>query len=163
GNGLHDEFDAMISGGSYLIPDTDGDGIKDFLDLDSDNDSLFDIDEAGLFNGDGDIDGDGFGDGADTDRDGILNAFDSYVGYGTHVRDFAVDTDSNLIPDYRQVDSNSDGIMDIAEGLYSALDANNNGTIDGTADIDKDGILDAFDTDTANFGSPRDLNRKLYL
>ncbi len=163
GNGLHDDIDAMIAGGTYLNPDSDGDGVHNFLDLDSDNDSLFDVDEAGLLNGDGDVDCDGIGDGGDTDRDGFLNVFDNYVGYGTLVRPFATDTDSNSIPDYLQIDSNSDGIMDIAGGLFSALDANNNGIIDGNADADKDGILDSFDTDPTTFGSPRDLERKLYI
>jgi hypothetical protein len=36
------------------------------------------------------------------------------------------------------------------------------GKIDGHADIDKDGILDAFDTNTALFGSPRDIRTKLF-
>lgn len=163
GNGLHDTIDAMIAGGSYAIPDTDVDALKNFIDLDSDNDSLFDVDEAGLLNGDGDIDGDGFGDGADTDRDGILNLFDTYVGFGTLARPFAQDTDGNGIPDYMSLDSDGNGIFDIAESLYSSLDANNNGKIDGIADIDKDGIIDTFDTDTSKFGSPRNLERKLFI
>ena len=77
---------------STIIPDTDGDGAPNYLDLDSDNDSVFDVDESwaensnayvGYENGDGDINGDGAGDGPesedfrnkDTDGDGNLEGF----------------------------------------------------------------------------------------
>ncbi|HLA56091.1 MAG TPA: choice-of-anchor D domain-containing protein, partial [Flavobacterium sp.] len=162
-NGLHDTIDARIAAGTYVLPDTDGDGISNIVDLDSDNDSIFDVDESGLLNGDGDIDGDGFGDGLDADADGFLNLYDTYTGQGTAVRPFAGDTDGNGTPDYMQLDSNSDGVKDIVGTLYNAWDANNDGKIDGSTDIDKDGIIDAWDTDTAVLGSPRDLNRKLFL
>jgi len=162
-NGMNDYIDSMISGGTYAIPDTDGDGIKNQLDLDSDNDAAFDVDEAGLLNGDGDINGDGKGDGTDTDKDGILDLYDNSTSYGTTTRAYAQDTDSNGVSDYLQLDSNSDGIKDIQAGLYASLDANNDGKIDGSTDVDKDGIIDTFDTNTAAIGSPRDLNRKLQL
>jgi aspartate 1-decarboxylase len=163
GNGILDAIDAQIAGGTYLIPDTDGDGVPNYLDLDSDNDSFFDIDEGGLSNGDGDINDDGKGDLVDTDKDGILDLNDNLVGFGTTAKSYAQDTDNNGTPDYLQLDSNNDGIKDIQTGLYSSLDANNDGKIDGATDIDKDGILDTFDTNTAVIGSPRDLNRKLFL
>ena len=162
-NGLHDTIDSMMLSGTYILPDTDGDGIADFIDLDSDNDAQFDVDEAGLFNGDGDIDGDGFGDGIDTDRDGILDIFENFSGLGSQVRPFAQDSDNDGLPNQLDVDSNNDGVFDIAGSLYNELDANNNGIIDATADIDKDGILDAFDSIETALGSPRDLNRKLFL
>lgn len=163
GNGMNDYIDALISAGTYVIPDTDGDGIPNYLDLDSDNDTFFDVDEAGLFNGDGDINGDGRGDLLDSDRDGILDLYDNSTVYGTTTRAFAQDSDSNGISDYLQLDSNSDGIYDIKTGLYGSFDANNDGIIDGSGDIDKDGITDTFDTNNTVTGSPRDLNRKLFL
>ncbi len=162
-NGMNDPIDPIYTGVNNAIPDTDGDGVRDAVDLDSDNDSLFDVDEAIANMGDGDINGDGRGDGVDTDVDGILDIYDTLIGSGTLARPFAQDTDSNATPDYMQVDSNSDGIMDIAGSLYSTLDANNDGRIDGSADVDKDGITDTFDTNIGVYGSPRDLNRKLYL
>jgi hypothetical protein len=162
-NGLHDTIDAMIASHTYVVPNSDGDTTLNFMDLDSDNDSIFDVDEAGLINGDGDITGDGVGDGADTDLDGILNLYDAYTGYGTLIRPFAQDTDNNLTPDYIQGDSNNDTVTDISSTLYSSLDANNDGIIDGTTDVDHDGIVDVFDTNILKTGSPRDLNRKLYL
>jgi hypothetical protein len=78
------------------------------------------------------------------------------------------DTDGDGIPDYLDVMSNG-FTYDIANTLliydYKTLDTNNDGIIDGTADIDKDGIIDAFDTSfsPAYFGSPRDMHTKLFL
>ncbi len=163
GNGMNDSIDASIAANTYSIPDSDGDTVKDFQDLDSDNDSIFDVDEANLINGDGDINGDGFGDGLDTDKDGILDLFDTSTNFGTNARPFSNDTDGDGIADYKEVDANNDGVKDISKTLYASLDANNDGRIDGTADVDKDGIRDNFDTNTLALGSPRNLNRKLFL
>ena len=189
-NGLHDSAEGILS-----APDFDGDGAPNYMDLDSDNDAVFDVDESGagntnavpgFVNGDGDITGDGKGDGADTETfrskdtngdgivegygDGILDLYDyglnSYgnLDQGTNSAPFlnyVLDTDGDAAPNYLDVTSN--GSFDIANTLYASLDANNDGIIDGNTDIDKDGIVDAFDTNTAYFGSPRDLNRKLLL
>lgn len=162
-NGVLDAIDSMVSGGTYSIPDSDGDGVPDYLDLDSDNDAIFDVDESTLTNGDGDINGDGFGDGPDSDGDGILNLYDNQVGFGTAFRAFTPDTDGDGIANYREIDANFDGVMDILTTLYGSFDANLDGRIDGSVDADKDGILDTFDTKPTGYGSPRDLNRKLFL
>ena len=162
-NGFNDYIETMISGGTYLLPDTDGDGVPNYLDLDSDNDSFFDVDESGLLNGDGDITGDGKGDGLDSDGDGLLNLYDNSTVYGTTARAYAQDTDGNNILDYLELDSVDDGVNDIQTGLYASFDTNANGRIDGSGDADLDGILDVFDTNDAVKGSPRDLNRKLFL
>jgi hypothetical protein len=101
-NGLHDSAEPAAS---LQALDSDGDGIPNYIDLDSDNDSLFDVDEsgagntnavAGFVNGDGDITGDGRGDGPESETfrskdtngdtviegfgDGILDAYDYGVG-----------------------------------------------------------------------------------
>ena len=203
GNGLHDSGESVAA-----LPalDSDGDGIPNYIDLDSDNDSLFDVDESGAGNtnavsgyqnGDGDINGDGVGDGPESETfrskdingdgitegfgDGILDLYDYGIGatfntqYGNSGQGIATgnpattylkDTDADGIPDY--LDSMSNGsTFDIANTLliydYKTLDTNNNGIIDGTTDIDKDGILDIFDTNTTSFGSPRDIRTKLFL
>lgn len=189
-NGLHDSAEGIL-----FAPDFDGDGAPNYMDLDSDNDAVFDVDESGagnanavsgFVNGDGDITGDGKGDGADTETfrskdtngdgvvegygDGILDLYDyglniyGNLDQGTLIAPFlnyVLDTDGDGSPNYLDVTSN--GSFDISNTLYASLDANNDGIIDGITDIDKDGITDAFDTNTAYFGSPRDLNRKLLL
>jgi len=162
-NGLNDYIDSMISANTYVVPDTDGDGIYNHLDLDSDNDSLWDVDEAGLLNGDGDINDDGKGDGLDAEGDGLLNLYDNSAVFGSAFRPYAQDSDGNGIADYLQLDSNDDGVNDIQTGLYGSFDSDGDGKIDGSGDADRDGILDIFDTNDIVRGSPRDLDRKLYL
>jgi hypothetical protein len=200
GNGMHDSAE---SAGALPALDSDGDGVPNYIDLDSDNDSVFDVDESGAgntnavfgyINGDGDITGDGVGDGPESETfrikdingdgitegfgDGILDIYDYGTGaneYGNLNQGIATanpattylkDTDGDGIPDY--LDTQSNGITwDISNNNliydYKTIDANNDGIIDGSADLDKDGILDLFDTNTSVFGSPRDIRTKLFL
>ena len=162
GNGWHDTAEAYYNGGG-TAKNFDGDSVPNYIDLDSDNDSKFDVDEMGLLNGDGDVNGDGEGDGADSDGDGILNVFDNFSGFGNTGKSVPTNTLSASKPDYLNVTSLINGVYDISSTLYSNLDGNNDGKIDGSTDSDKDGILDNFDTNTSFYGSPRNLNRKLYL
>lgn len=190
-NGLHDAAESIV-----ILPDFDGDNVPNVIDLDSDNDTVFDVDESGAkninaalgyVNGDGDINGDGVGDGLETETfrnkdtngdgtlegfgDGILDIYDynnnvyGNLNQGENLAPFlnyVLDTDSDGNPDY--LDLNSNGVnFDISQTLYANLDTNNDGIIDGTSDLDKDGILDNFDTNTTYFGSPRDLERKLHI
>jgi hypothetical protein len=196
GNGLHDSAE------NKTPLDSDGDGVPNYLDLDSDNDSVFDVDESGagnsanssFQNGDGDITGDGVGDGTESELfrykdsdsdgnlelfgDGILDIYDYGIGSnqygnlgqgiasGNPATTFLKDTDLDGIPDYLDFTSNG-STFDLVNNKmlydYKIIDANNDGTIDGTADIDQDGILDVFDTNTTKFGSPRDIRTKLFL
>jgi hypothetical protein len=75
------------------------------------------------------------------------------------------DTNNDGKPDYLDIISNGT-TFDIANNklIYApkVID-DGNGKVLGTTDIDKDGILDSFDTNTAYFGSPRDLRTKLFL
>ena len=64
-------------------------------------------------------------------------------------KSYAQDTDGDGIADFLELDANSDGIFDITTSLYDNIDTNNDGKVDGTADVDRDGILDAFDTNPA--------------
>ena len=52
-DGLHDPYDGDNGGTAITPTDTDGDGLADYLDLDSDNDGIADIVEAGGTDTDG--------------------------------------------------------------------------------------------------------------
>ena len=174
-NGVHDSYESIIP------IDTDGDGVPDYIDLDSDNDGIFDNVEYDTF-GDIDITGNGVGDGSDLynanplseqDGDGILAIMDlndDGVGtdHGSTGYPAPLDSDGDGVPNYIDIDSNDatnnplNG-SDINTTIYAYLDTNNDGVIDGSIDIDQDGILDSFDTDTSANGSPRDLDNKYTL
>jgi len=139
--------DGIIEGAG----DTDGDGIPDFLDLDSDNDGISDSIEGH------DADGDGVADvvptGTDTDGDGLDDAFDPDNG-GTPAP--VQDTDGDGVPDYLDTasisnpDSDGDGIPDVTEGTG---DADGDGLPDNLDDDgDNDGIPDQIDLDWDNDG-----------
>ncbi len=170
GNGMHDSYE------NISLLDSDGDGVPDYIDLDSDNDGIFDnLEYFGL--GDVDISGDGVGEGSDVDtgiatdeQDGdgllaIVDLNDDGIGndHGSYNYPDPIDTDGDGIPNYLDTDSNdatnnpANG-TDISETIYANLDADNDGVIDGNTDSDMDGILDAFDTDNTAYGSPRDLD-----
>lgn len=110
---------------SPITTDSDGDGAANFLDRDSDGDSLLDS-----YEGLSDFDRDGtpnFLD-LDSDGDGILDLDDSDL-----------DPDGDGIPGYQDTDSDNDDIEDFREG---------------TGDFDDDGIPDHLDSDSDNDGVP---------
>ena len=134
------------------LVDTDGDGIPDDVDLDSDNDLIPDRIEAGdtdPLTPPVDTDGDGVPDFRDTDSDGD-GVFD--------VIETAADTDGDGIPNFRDPDSDGDGILD---GHERAGDPDNDGIpsfLDD--DSDGDGILDAIERadDADGDGTPNYLD-----
>jgi gliding motility-associated-like protein len=224
GDGIIDGFvDANADGLSdplgpgLIVPDFDGDGLKNQRDRDSDGDGITDTREAagadtngdGIIDGFADVDGDGYStnidpttnnlaltggnasgnspltvpntdldsrinaydidsdnDGitdnveaqptvgyvapatADTDADGISNAYDNDNG-GTPVN--PVNTDGADAVDYLDADSDNDNVPDTIEGN----DAGSNGVpvpaLPVTGDTDGDGLLNAYDlTNTFN-------------
>lgn len=170
-NGWSDIFESLTPN------DFDGDGARNYLDLDSDNDGVFDTLENDNL-GDIDITGDGLGDGNDIktfanndefDGDGILGIMDTNdtdnnaSDHGNSVYSLPINSDSDGMPNYLDVYNNTLASYDISNTLHAFLDANNNGIIDGNIDADKDGILDSFDTNIASQGSPRNLNDKYSL
>ena len=172
GNGMHDGLENTVP------LDSDGDGVYDFLDLDSDNDGVFDVLENDGY-GDLDVNGDGLGDGSDAnveginndglDNDGILNLVDTNDDdenendYGTNSYADPIDSDNDGIPDYLDIYNDVAGQFDITTTIFTFLDTNNDGVIDGSADNDFDGLLFDFDTNDTQFGSPRDLSDKYDL
>ncbi|MEP7280085.1 MAG: T9SS type A sorting domain-containing protein [Bacteroidota bacterium] len=129
--------------------DTDLDGIPNQMDLDSDNDGIPDVVEAGGVDANGDGRIDNF---TDTDNDGLSQNVDANntgqlgSGNGLGLRD----TDGDGIPDYLDLDSDNDGIPDIIEA--GGVDANNDGMIDNYTDSDADGFSDNVDGDVGNDG-----------
>ncbi len=116
--------------------DSDGDGVTDNLDLDTDNDGIPDAIEA---------QGAAFVPYAavDTNSDGIDNS------YGNGVT--PVDTDTDGIPDYLDLDSDNDGIYDLVESGSTATDANLNGIIDGLpSSFGTNGLANSLETGIDN-------------
>jgi hypothetical protein len=98
--------------------DTDGDGVPDYLDLDSDGDGCSDANEYyGLSNADGGDDG-VFGSGIPTvDADGLVVGASYNGNYYSDVIDDSVnrsciDFDSDSVPDFIDLDDDNDGILD---------------------------------------------------
>ncbi len=133
-DGIGDKNDADLDGDG--IPnategtaDPDADGIPNQLDLDSDGDGIPDNIEAQTTAG--------FKapSGVDADKNGMDDA------YGAGL--VPVNTESTDNPDY--LDTNSDGTGE--------TDTKEAGLTLAGADMDKDGLDDAVDTDDTNFGS----------
>ncbi len=150
--------------------DYDGDGIPNFMDLDSDNDCIPD-----------NIEGQhtiiyGLPHSYDTDHDGMDDAYDHF-NEGVRMGSIGlapVNTDGTDQPDYLDADSDNDGISDHIEGGYTpaGVDNNNNGLDDGaegalalTSYGDPNGLVDdpklLPDEDVLLFGGDvdfRDMN-----
>ena len=150
-DGYDDIYDAEVNGDTTNGPDlngdgindlwrpidTDGDGLPDYRDTDSDNDGISDQEES--VNGsypDNDADADGIPDrvdaasgpdGGDSDGDGIPDALECAEGYP-----YCKDTDGDHTPDYMETDADDDGIPDMYD----------NDIVTGGGDSDGDGISD---------------------
>ncbi len=130
--------------------DTDGDGVPDHRDLDADGDGIADVVEAG--HGAADVNADGMVDGA-VGANGFRDALEvgAESGFLTYV---PLDTDDDGVEDVRDLDADGDGLRDVSEAGAGALDANDDGRVDGPVGNDRDGIVDAVDADDAMFGFP---------
>ena len=113
--------------------DSDGDGLVDCLDLDSDGDGIPDLVEAGGTDADGDGVVDGFTDGNSDGQD------DTIAGSPLPVPN----TDGTGAPDYKDIDSDDDGLVDNVESQPSGTYTAPTGT-----DSDGDGLDDAYDPDS---------------
>jgi len=168
--------------------DKDGDGVYDFMDLDSDNDGILDVveNEGKDYLLDLDLDGTPDYKDLDTDNDGFDDVvevdgndpdFDGIAGNGPAVVDAngvptianggyaEVFTDADAQPDYKDLDTDNDGILDSVERGPSKdpVDTDSDGTRDWRdLDSDNDGISDQIetdiDTDGDGTGDWRDLD-----
>ncbi len=150
-DGISDGYEA---GGAPAVPrDTDGDGVRDFRDDDSDDDGIFDRCEAADGNSgscsalplvDMDL-------GLCASRglaDCAANHNCKWDGVATCKFLGVYDSDGDGLEDYRDLDSDNDGILDRVERRdtpANAADVNTAG-----ADHDGDGLPDFRDTDSDN-------------
>ena len=149
-----------LNSGDPLAPvDTDGDGRPDYVDLDSDNDTISDLIEGGQAGTDStpvDADANGVVDAPDNDGDGVPNSVDGDDGFGDPNNPPLTDKDQDGKPDFREKDSNGDNTPDIVDAGNAVLDGNGDGVPDNATDVDQDGILDVID-DSDGDGTP-DIN-----
>lgn len=154
GDGVQNECDLDNDNDGILdseegTADNDGDGIANMNDLDSDNDGIPDAIEAnngaapsGYNSSTGRISG------TDTDGDGLLNSVDAasstaYTSASTSTLP-RLDHDFDGVKDYKDRDSDNDGILDVTEA--GGTDSNKDGIIDGFSDSNSDGYKDALTT-----------------
>lgn len=105
------------------ICDTDGDGISNELDLDSDNDGIYDLMESGALNELGVVDSnnDGIIDGA-TSSSGLNGLFNSIEDNDTQYAFLSysvMDSDSDGTYDSLSLDSDGDGCNDVVEAGFT--------------------------------------------
>lgn len=118
-DGWHDAYEQL----TYV--NSDSDPWADFVDLDADQDGIPDVLESGL---------------SDDNRDGISDDLTdaNNNGWADIAEGFEIwDFDGDGIPDYLDVDTDSDGLLDVFEGIYP--DANVDGIIDNFSDLNNDG------------------------
>jgi Ig-like domain CHU_C associated/Secretion system C-terminal sorting domain len=135
-------WSTSVSGlGSLGLRNTDADGKPDYLDIDSDDDGIPD-----------NIEGQStasykFPTLTDADGDGLMLPYDNQPAAfgGTGITPYNHDGDA--LPDYRDLDSDGDGLIDRVEGNDFNLNgaADDNVTLTGL-DTDGDGLDDRFDS-----------------
>ncbi|HET6226381.1 MAG TPA: hypothetical protein VFF27_08890, partial [Bacteroidia bacterium] len=170
GDGLANSVDPSSSGTPITVLNTDNVGNANYMDLDSDNDGIFDLREAdiSLPASDKDANGDGKLDVVtDVNLDGLADAMvTSPFSY--------LDVDADGVKDYMDTDSDNDGKKDYEEGYdddnsgaalndyiargtatgkvaYQNVDANGNGWPNFMEDADADGIPNFLDADNVTY------------
>lgn len=169
-DGIDDAYDIDEAGGSPLIPvNTDGQDAPDYLDLDSENDTIVDNIEGHDVNRDGIADRSPLG--LDSDLDGLDDNFDTrnqpHPLNATGSNAPKQDRDSDGQPDWRDTDDDNDTILTEIEGpgdpdndgVPNYLDLDSDG--DGTSDEDEgtglspDGLPDFLDPTCSFSGTVR--------
>jgi hypothetical protein len=144
GDGMNDIY---YNNGAGLIPiDTDGDGAKDYLDLNSDNEGKYDIAEAGRAIADTDGDGRTNNPVGENGLDNIYELVDTYIDVNgstnntsslpnvqnastpeVDFRDNDPDADGDGIPDRLDLDDDNDGILDTTESAITCTSVTSTG------------------------------------
>ena len=126
------------------ICDTDGDGISNEFDLDSDNDGIYDIVESGVLNESGvtDSNNDGIIDGATagSGSNGLFNALEDLDTEYAILSYAILDSDSDGYYDAYVLDSDGAGCNDVLEAGFT--DDNNDGILGPVGVVvDSEGIV----------------------
>ena len=149
------------SGTPLLIPNTDGITGPDYLDLDSDDDGILDVVEAGIDDPDmNGLAGSGIGNTVpDADGDGLIDQVDPIddvnAGPGPGTKPTIADTDNDGYPNFQDIDSDDDGIIDNVEAQLTAAAPL---LVASGMDADMDGIDDVFDTGNTIWGGVQGLD-----
>ncbi|MDE3741399.1 gliding motility-associated C-terminal domain-containing protein [Maribacter polysaccharolyticus] len=165
GNGLDDAYEVGALG---LFPvDTDGDSLPDYLDEDSDNDSVPDAIEGHDFDHDGIADV--FLIGSDKDNDGLDDSYEGDTTIDVDVNDKYNDpfldlpnTDGDYESDYRDPNDDDDALMTIDEDLngdgdFSNDDINGNGIPDYLEPNAPEEEVEVFNVVTPNGDGAHDV------
>lgn len=151
-NGFIDALETIVDGGqmrySLVNSDAEFDALPDVIDLDSDNDGLPDLNEAGV-DASFDNDGDGRVDisNGSVGADGIANRMQLSIDKsccdvnGDGIEDIVPrNTDGTDLPDFQDLDSDNDGTFDLVEA--GGTDFDSNGRVDNFFDSP---VLDGMD------------------
>ena len=110
-----------ISDMATILHDSDNDGIADIYDIDSDNDGIYDVVEAGHRSTQvsGRVT-------AAVGTNGFANTLETALDNGIPTYSLA-NSDSDVAPDFKDLDSDGDGCNDVNEAYGLGQDADNNG------------------------------------
>ncbi|WP_405379751.1 gliding motility-associated C-terminal domain-containing protein [Maribacter sp. LLG6340-A2] len=149
-DGIDDAFDSD-NGGNFINNPTnsDADIHADYLDFDSDNDGIVDNIEWQSTTG-------YVSPAADTDGNGLVDNYETAPGSGIAINQ-PQNTDGSDEPDYRDTDSDNDGLSDLVEAYDIDGDNTEDTTFSGT-DTDNDGLDDAFDLSISTPNGTQDPN-----
>lgn len=128
-NGIDDAF------GNGNLSDTDSDGIPNHLDLDSDNDGIYDIIESSSGATDSNLDGVADGNALQFGADGLLNSISTAGG----INYTPADTDADELLNYIDLDSDNDACTDVLEAGFT--DSNGDGILGNNAPVTPTGLI----------------------
>ncbi|TDP02360.1 T9SS type B sorting domain-containing protein [Flavobacterium sp. 245] len=121
-DGLDEIFDI-----SATPIDTDNDGVPNYLDLDSDNDGIYDLTESG--SNTPDVNRDGIVDSTVFGSNGLADLLETNTDSGV-LKYTVLDSDNDGIKNYTEIDSDNDGCNDVIEAGFT--DPNFDGQLGNT-------------------------------
>ncbi len=157
-NGLDDEYEPACLCEGLTPLDSDGDSHPDFRDIDSDNDGILDNVEAQT--------DEAFQApcGMDADGNGLDDHYENTPGSGEGLT--PIDTDYDHYPDFRDIDSDNDGILDNVEAQTDetfqapcGMDSDGNGLDDHYENTPGSGEgITPINSDTDSYPNFRDID-----